>query len=69
MHDYDTVLKLLLSLLAGGELLHIELQSSNDPQDGFAHGRILAGVYQVFKRFRIQIVLYVGNDAVNMPAN
>ena len=43
------------------ELLHVELQSTNDPQIGLRMAEYSLRVYRRFQRFPRQIVLYVGD--------
>src|SRR5205807_9669039 len=104
MHEYDTVLKVLLQNSANsileritgvrvarwfnvelpevqqtrvdllGEsadetqgLLHLELQSTNDPQLPLRMAEYSLRVYRRFERFPQQIVLYVGEAEMRMP--
>lgn len=57
----------LLCRLANGELLHIELQSANDPQMPLRMAEYALHIYRIFGRFPRQIVLYVGDAKVTMP--
>jgi predicted transposase YdaD len=50
------------------ELLHVELQSSNDPQIRLRMAEYSLRVYRRFQRFPRQIVLYVGDAEMRMPA-
>jgi predicted transposase YdaD len=105
MHEYDTVLKVLLQGSANsileqitgvrvarwlnvelpevqqtrvdllGEsadensgLIHLELQSTNDPQLPLRMAEYSLRVYRQFHRFPQQIVLYVGDAEMRMPA-
>jgi predicted transposase YdaD len=56
----------LLARLDDGALLHIELQSTNDPEMGLRMLEYSTGVYRMCRRFPKQIVLYVGQAPVKM---
>jgi predicted transposase YdaD len=56
----------LLGELCDGELLHLELQSGNDSEMPERMAEYALGVYRRFRRFPRQIVLYVGELAINM---
>jgi uncharacterized protein DUF4351 len=49
------------------ELLHVELQSSNDPQIALRMAEYSLRVYRRFQQFPRQIVLYVGEAEMRMP--
>ena len=81
MHKYDVALKsllqtsgLFLERLAGvrlkwtgtGELIHFELQSTNDPKMPLRMAEYALVVYKQFERFPRQFVLYVGELAIRM---
>lgn len=103
MHEYDTVLKLLLrgsaqlplQRLAGlvvekwidielpevralrmdllGEaahdvLVHLELQSTNDPDMALRMAEYCLATYRLYRRFSRQLVLYVGDAPMRMKA-
>jgi predicted transposase YdaD len=104
MHEYDTVLKVLLQGSANSileqitgvrvarwlnvelpevqqtrvdllgesaheepDLIHIELQSTNDPQVPLRMAEYSLRVYRKFQRFPRQIVLYVGEAGMRIP--
>ena len=48
-------------------LLHLELQSTNDPQIGLRMAEYSLRVFRQFQRFPEQIVLYVGEAEMRMP--
>jgi len=50
------------------ELIHLELQSTNHPQLPLRMAEYSLRVYRKFQRFRRQIVLYVGDAKMRMPA-
>jgi predicted transposase YdaD len=50
------------------ELIHLELQSTNDPQLSLRMAEYSLRVYRKFQRFPRQIVLYVGDAEMRMPA-
>jgi hypothetical protein len=56
----------LLGELTGGGLLHLELQSGNDPEMPERMAEYAIGTYRRFKQFPRQIVLYVGEPAIRM---
>jgi hypothetical protein len=56
----------LLGEMAGGDLLHIELQSTNDPRMALRMAEYCLRVYRLFDRFPRQILLYVGNSPLRM---
>ena len=58
----------LLGETPTGELVHIELQSSNDPTMAVRMGEYCFQVFRSFHRLPHQIVLYVGNAPMRMEA-
>jgi hypothetical protein len=67
--ELPKVQNLRLDLLAetvDGGLVHVELQSSNDPAMPLRMAEYCLGVFRLFKRFPQQIVLYVGEPALQM---
>ncbi|HLI85490.1 MAG TPA: DUF4351 domain-containing protein [Bryobacteraceae bacterium] len=56
----------LLGETATGGLLHIELQSSNDPRMPLRMAEYCLRVFRQFQQFPRQIVLYVGRAPLNM---
>jgi hypothetical protein len=56
----------LLGLTIDGELVHIELQSGNDPAMPFRMMEYCLGVQRQVGQFPRQILLYVGEAPVNM---
>jgi predicted transposase YdaD len=56
----------LLGELSGGGLLHLELQSGNDPEMPERMAEYAIGTYRRFKQFPRQVVLYVGERAIRM---
>ena len=59
----------LLGELADGTLLHLELQSGNDPEMPLRMAEYALGVYRRFDQFPRQIVLYVGEPTLRMQPN
>ena len=57
----------LLGEAADGTLLHIEVQSSNDPIMALRMAEYCLGVYRRLGRIPKQVVLYVGKDPMRMP--
>lgn len=51
-----------------GELIHIELQASNDPRMALRMAEYFLRVFRSFDRSPHQVVLYVGEPAMNMQA-
>ena len=49
-----------------GELVHIELQSSNDPKMPLRMAEYCLRVYRLFGKFPRQILLYVGEEPLRM---
>jgi predicted transposase YdaD len=58
----------LLGETVSGELLHLELQSSNDPRMPLRMAEYCLRVFRQFQKFPRQIVLYVGSAALKMEA-
>src|SRR5271166_3843460 len=58
----------LLGESESGELIHIELQSSNDPTMALRMAEYCLRVFRLFGRFPRQIVLYPGEAPMNMQA-
>ena len=58
----------LLGESATGELIHIELQSTNDPQIPLRMAEYALRVYRLLRRFPRQIVLYVGDSEMQMKS-
>ena len=58
----------LLGEAEDGSLLHIELQSTNDPLMALRMAEYCLGVYRSFGRVPRQVVLYVGSAPLRMPA-
>ena len=56
----------LLGKTAAGELVHIELQSTNDAYMALRMAEYFLRVYRVYGSFPRQVVLYVGEDPVRM---
>jgi predicted transposase YdaD len=56
----------LLGEMADGDMLHLELQSRNDPEMPERMAEYALGAYRLFRRFPRQIVLYVGERPLNM---
>src|SRR5579859_3929549 len=56
----------LLGETAGGVLVHIELQSTNDPQIPLRMAEYYLRLYRRLRRFPIQVVLYVGKPPLTM---
>lgn len=54
---------------ADGRLVHIELQSTNDPNMAVRTLEYSAAVFRRFGRFAEQVVLYVGEPALKMTAS
>ncbi len=49
-----------------GDLVHIELQSSNDPRMALRMAEYCLRVFRVFAKFPRQILLYIGDDPLRM---
>ncbi|HLI82740.1 MAG TPA: DUF4351 domain-containing protein [Bryobacteraceae bacterium] len=49
-----------------GEMVHVELQSSNDPKMALRMLEYCLGVLRIFERYPVQVVLYVGDAPANM---
>lgn len=58
----------LLGETADGELIHIELQSTNDPFMALRMAEYSLRAYRLFGRFPFQIVMCVGRAAMNMAS-
>ena len=58
----------LLGESADGQLIHLELQSTNDPQMALRMAEYSLRVYRLFGKFPRQILLYVGESPLRMPA-
>ncbi len=58
----------LLGETSGGKLVHIELQSGNDPNMPLRMLEYFVGMYRRFARFPRQAVLYVGEAPLRMEA-
>lgn len=59
----------LLGETISGELIHIELQSSNDAEMALRMADYCLGIYRRFRRFPKQIVLYVGEPELRMKSS
>ena len=58
----------LLGETADGELIHIELQSTNDPLMALRMAEYSLLIYRLFGRFPRQIVIYAGHARMNMAS-
>jgi predicted transposase YdaD len=58
----------LLGETSDSHLIHIELQSRNDPKMALRMAEYCLRVYRLFDRFPRQIVLYVGSEPLRMAA-
>ena len=58
----------LLAETARGELVQVELQSSNDPAMPLRMAEYAIGIYRLLNRFPRQVVLYVGQSPLRMAA-
>jgi len=58
----------LLGETADGDLIHIELQSTNDPLMALRMAEYSLHIYRLFGRFPRQIVIYVGRAKMNMDS-
>jgi hypothetical protein len=56
----------LLGITADGDLVHLELQSTNDPLMALRMAEYWLGVYRHFGKFPKQILLYVGEAPLRM---
>lgn len=56
----------LLGETAGGDLIHIELQSTNDPTMALRMAEYCLRVFRLFSRFPQQILVYVGDAPLRM---
>jgi predicted transposase YdaD len=59
----------LLGATAGEALVHIELQSTNDPDMALRMAEYSLRIYRQFKKFPQQIVLYVGEPKLRMDSS
>lgn len=57
----------LLGKTSDGGLLHVELQSANDPEMALRMAEYCLGIYAHFKIFPKQVLLYVGEPPMRMP--
>jgi hypothetical protein len=57
----------LLGQGADGSLIHIELQSTNEPDMPLRMAEYALGVYRLLRQFPRQILLYVGQPPLAMP--
>ena len=57
----------MLGETADGVLVHIELQSTNDPQMAIRMAIYAFSIYERFGRLPRQMVLYVGEAPLRMP--
>jgi predicted transposase YdaD len=58
----------LLGETVAGDLVHVELQSSNDAAMPLRMAEYCLGVFRLFERFPQQIVLYVGEPQLRMES-
>ena len=58
----------LLGETAGGDLVHLELQSTNEAVIPLRMAECGLGVYRLFGKFPRQILLYVGESPLRMPS-
>ncbi len=58
----------LLGATADDRLIHVELQSSQDPDMALRMAEYSLAIYRQFRRFPTQIVLYVGEPPLRMTA-
>ena len=58
----------LLGETIDGGLVHVELQSSNDPAIPLRMAEYCLGVFRLFGRFPQQVVLYVGEPELRMES-
>jgi hypothetical protein len=56
----------LLGEIAGGGLVHLELQSANDPAMPLRMAEYCPGVFRLFGQFPRQVLLYVGEPPLQM---
>src|SRR5689334_22053772 len=57
----------LLGKSADGRLIHLELQSENDPKMAFRMAEYGLGIYRLYQQFPQQFCLYVGEAPLHMP--
>src|SRR5258708_2435951 len=58
----------LLGETADGRLIHIELQSTNDPDMALRMAEYALAIFRQFRRWPVQIVLYVGAAPLRMAS-
>ncbi len=58
----------MLGETVDGTLVHIELQSTNDPNMAFRMAEYSLAIYRVFHRMPEQVVLYFGELPMRMDA-
>src|SRR5215831_665969 len=58
----------LLGQAHDGSLVHVELQTSNDPDMPLRMAEYCLGVYRQFRKFPRQILLYVGQPKMSMES-
>ncbi len=56
----------LLGETVEGDLIHLELQSTNDPAMPLRMAEYALGVFRLFQKFPLQVVLYVGQAKMRM---
>src|SRR5438067_986194 len=56
----------LLCETVDGNLVHVELQSGNDPTTPVRMAEYCLGIYRLFGKFPRQILLYVGQEPLRM---
>ncbi|MDQ2841347.1 MAG: hypothetical protein M3Y72_09980 [Acidobacteriota bacterium] len=57
----------LLGETATGELVHLELQSTNDPKMALRMAEYGLRIYRLLAQFPRQLLLYVGEAKIHMP--
>src|SRR5208337_2780519 len=58
----------LLGEMADRRLIHMELQSGNDPDMPLRMAEYCLGVFRLFERFPRQVLLYVGEAPLRMES-
>ncbi len=58
----------LLGETEDGELIHIELQSTNDPKMALRMAEYCVRIVRLYSRFARQVVLYVGEEPLRMAS-
>lgn len=58
----------LLGETEGGDLVHIELQSTNDPTMSLRMAEYCLRVFRLFGKFPHQVLVYVGDAPLHMAA-